>query len=241
MVGSGSMLMRAGAVLLVAAPLSACGTGGSTARSRSTPSASSLPAAPAPSPTAAPTLAPLKQPGPLKLIQQSVAQGLEAPWSLAFAKDGAIWLTERPGRVRVIRGGQLLAAPALTLNVVTGTGCEDGLLGIALKEPYAYLYYTYQGSGGNTNRVSRFPIQGDQLGPEQVLLDSIPGGTCYHFGGRIKFGPDGLLYVTTGEGFVASRAASPNGLSGKILRIHDDGSAREVFAWGFRNPQGLAF
>ena len=241
MVGSGSMLTRAAGLLLVAALLSACGTGGSTARPSATPSPSSLPAAPAPSPTPVPTPTSLKQPGPLKLVQQTVAEGLEAPWSLAFAKDGAIWLTERPGRVRVIRGGQLLGAPALTLNVVTGSGCEDGLLGIALKEPYAYLYYTYQGSGGNTNRVSRFLIQGDHLASEQVILDSIPGGTCYHFGGRIKFGPDGLLYVTTGEGFVASRAADPNGLSGKILRIHDDGSAREVFAWGFRNPQGLAF
>ena len=74
-----------------------------------------------------------------------------------------------------------------------------------------------------------------------MLLDGIPGGTCYHFGGRIKFSPDGLLYVTTGEGFVAGRAADPNNLSGKILRMHEDGSGREVFAWGFRNPQGLAF
>lgn len=188
--------------------------------------------------TATPTL---KPPGPLQLSQQAVAQNLVAPWALDFAGDGSIWLTERPGRVRVIRGGQLLAEPALTLSVATGTGCEDGLLGIALQEPYAFLYYTYRGSAGNTNRVSRFTISGSALGSEQVLVDGIPGGTCYHFGGRLKLGPDGWLYFTTGEGFVAARAASPTGLSGKVLRVHTDGSGLEVFAWGFRNPQGLAF
>ena len=203
----------------------------------STPGAGTTPKA---SP-ASPSSAALKEPGPLQVSQLALVQGLEAPWSLDFAKDGAIWLTERAGRVRLVRDGKLLPDPALTLNVVTAGGCEDGLLGLAVREPYVYLYYTYRGSSGNTNRVSRFTIQGDKLASEQVLLDGIPGGTCYHFGGRIKFGPDGLLYVTTGEGFVAGRAADPNNLSGKILRMHEDGSGREVFAWGFRNPQGLAF
>jgi glucose/arabinose dehydrogenase len=166
---------------------------------------------------------------------------LEAPWALDFAKDGSIWFTERAGRVRVIRNGQLLPAPAVKLNVVSSPGCEGGLLGLALSGGDAFLYYTYPGSGGNTNRVSRFAIQGDQLVNERMILDGIPGGTCYHFGGRIKFGPDGRLYVTTGEGFVASRAATPNGLSGKILSVNPDGGDLKVFAWGFRNPQGLAF
>jgi glucose/arabinose dehydrogenase len=235
------MLMRSVAVLLAAAILCACGGGGSSTRSSSTPRAASPTPSAIPAATPTPTAAPLKEPGPLQLAQQSVAQGLEAPWALAFTNDGTIWLTERPGRVRIIRGGHLLDAPALTLNVVTQSGCEDGLLGIAVKEPYVYLYYTYRGSAGNTNRVSRFTIQGDLLASEQILLDGIPGGSCYHFGGRLKFGPDGWLYLTTGEGYVAARAADPSGLSGKILRIHEDGSGREVFAWGFRNPQGLAF
>ena len=217
--------------LLIGLAVTGCGLGGG---SSATPSAGSKT-------TASPTATALTSPGPLKFTVKSVAEGLVAPWALAFAEDGSIWLTERPGRVRIIRHGQLLATPALTLKVVTASGCESGLLGIAVKEPNVFLYYTYAGSGGNTNRISSFTIQGDSLVNEKVLLDGIPGGACYHFGGRLKLGPDGFLYATTGEGYVPSRAASASNLSGKILRLHPDGTGREVFAWGFRNPQGIAF
>src|SRR5205823_10021889 len=94
---------------------------------------------------------------------KTIAEGLVRPWALAVAEEGTIWLTERQGRVRIIRRGQLLAAPALTLKVVTASGCESGLLGIAVGQPNVFLYYTYAGSGGNTNRISRFTIQGDSL------------------------------------------------------------------------------
>jgi len=217
--------------LLIGLAVTGCGLGGG---SSATPSAGSKT-------TASPTATALTSPGPLKFTVNAVAEGLVAPWALAFAEDGSIWLTERPGRVRIIRHGRLLAPPALTLKVVTASGCESGLLGIAVKEPNVFLYYTYAGSGGNTNRISSFTIQGDSLVNEKVLLDGIPGGACYHFGGRLKLGPDGLLYATTGEGYVPSRAASASNLSGKILRLHPDGTGREVFAWGFRNPQGIAF
>jgi glucose/arabinose dehydrogenase len=225
---------RLALILSLTLAFAACGTP-SAAHGSPKPAA---PTASAPAATAAPTLNPA---GPLSLQPKAVAENLVAPWGLAFGADGTLWLTERPGRVRIIRGGQLLPTAALTLSVSTASGCEDGLLGIAVGEPYAYLYYTYRGSAGNTNRVSRFTISGDQLTGEQVLVDGIPGGDCYHFGGRLKLGPDGWLYFTTGEGFVASRAADPNNLSGKILRVHTDGTGREVYAWGFRNPQGLAF
>ena len=215
--------------------LAAC-TSQSGARPTGSPRASASASVPAATPT--PTLKPA---GALQLDQQAIAQNLIAPWALAFGADGRIWLTERPGRVRVIKGGQLLGEPATTIGVATANGCEDGLLGIAVAEPYVYLDYTYAGSGGNTNRVSRFTISGDRLTSEQVLVDGIPGGTCYHFGGRLKLGPDGWLYFTTGEGFVAARAADPRNKSGKIMRVHTDGSGLEMFAWGFRNPHGLAF
>jgi len=231
------VLQRILAVSLAMVTLVACGTAARQQGTGVRPSKSPAVTQPARSPTPSTP----KPPGALQFNQQSVAQELVAPWAIDFAKDGSAWLTERPGRVRVIRNGRLLTDPAVTISVATANGCEDGLLGIAIGEPYAYVYYTYPGSSGNTNRVSRFSMAGDKLVSEQVLVDGIPGGTCYHFGGRLKLGPDGWLYFTTGEGFVASRAADPNSLSGKIMRVHVDGSGREVFAWGFRNPQGLAF
>src|SRR5262249_17349747 len=211
--------------MLAGMTLAACTAAARQQGTGARPSKSPHTALAAPSPTPSP---PLKAPGPLQFNQQTIAQHLVAPWALAFAKDGSIWVTERPGRVRVVRNGRLLADPALTLQVATGTGCEDGLLGMALQEPYVFLFYVYAAASGNASRVSRFTISGDQLTSEQVLLDGIPGGACYHFGGRLKLGPDGLLYFTTGEGFVAARAADPNGLSGKILRMRTDGSGREV-------------
>jgi glucose/arabinose dehydrogenase len=224
---------RATASLLIGLMLTACS-------SAPAPKATARPTVSAATPTPATIARALAPPGPLTFAVRSIAEGLVAPWALAFASDGSIWLTERPGRVRVVRGGQLLPAPALALNVVTRSGCESGLLGIALQEPYVFLAYTYA-AGGNVNRVSRFNIQGDTLVGEKVLLEGIPGGTCYHFGGRLKMGPDGYLYVTTGDAYVPSLAANATNLSGKILRMLPDGTGQQVYAWGFRNPQGLAF
>ena len=211
----------------------------SSAKPSPTPHKPSL----SPAATATPTPSPvaLRDPGPLHYTEKVFQQNLSVPWAIDWTKNGDAWFTERGGDVRIARGGQLLPNPALKLSVVSQPGCESGLLGLAIQEPNVFLFYTYSGSSGNTNRVSRFTIQGDTLVNEQVLVDGIPGGSCYHFGGRLKLGPDGWLYFTTGEGFVASRAADPGNLSGKILRVHTDGSGREMFAWGFRNPEGLAF
>ncbi|HKA11422.1 MAG TPA: PQQ-dependent sugar dehydrogenase, partial [Candidatus Dormibacteraeota bacterium] len=180
------MLQRILAVSLAMVTLVACGTAARQQGTGVRPSKSPAVTQPARSPTPSTP----KPPGALQFNQQSVAQELVAPWAIDFAKDGSAWLTERPGRVRVIRNGRLLTDPAVTISVATANGCEDGLLGIAIGEPYAYVYYTYPGSSGNTNRVSRFSMAGDKLVSEQVLVDGIPGGTCYHFGGRLKLGPD---------------------------------------------------
>jgi glucose/arabinose dehydrogenase len=183
-----------------------------------------------------------------------VAGGVVAPWELVFLPDGSALVTERPGRVRRLVQGSLEPEPLLTLNVVTAPGAEGGMLGMALHPAYpnppdVYIYYTYRGSAGNTNRVSRFRYEGGRLINETVVLDGIPGGPSYHFGGRMAFGPDGMLYVTTGEGFIASRAADRGSLGGKLLRVRDDGSVppdnpfagSPVYAFGLRNPQGLAW
>lgn len=187
---------------------------------------------------------------------ETVATGLETPWSLALLPDGAILLTERPGRLRVVRGGRLLPEPAAQMPVAA-VG-EGGLLGLALHprfpdRPFAYLYYTHRAGGRLSNRVARFRVAeggpaGFRLGEEKVLLDGIPGGTI-HDGGRLRFGPDGMLYVTTGDGGRPALAADPKSLAGKILRLRDDGGVPEdnpfpgspVWSYGHRNPQGLAW
>ncbi len=211
---------------------------------RATPSAvaatAAVPASPPTPPPATPAPA-LSDPGPFSYDLSTVASGLKVPWALAFAPDGGLWFTERGGQVRVFRNGSLIPAPALTLSVVSRPGCEGGLLGLDLRGGAAYLYYTRQGGTGLANRVSRFTVSGDRLVDERVLLDGIPAGDCYHDGGRLKVGPDGLLYFTTGEGYVAARATDPGNLSGKVMRMNVDGSGLEMFAWGFRNPQGLAW
>jgi glucose/arabinose dehydrogenase len=143
--------------------------------------------------------------------------------------------------------------------VVAQPGVESGLLGLAVhpgfpNPPYVYLYYSYAGAGGTTNRVSRFTAVNDgpaglSLTNEYPILDGIPGGQCCHFGGRLLFGPDGDLYVTTGDGQVPTRAESTSSLNGKILRVTDGGAVpadnpipgSPVFVYGLRNPEGLAW
>ncbi|MFW6055775.1 MAG: PQQ-dependent sugar dehydrogenase [Chloroflexota bacterium] len=183
----------------------------------------------------------------------ALAEGLEIPWALAFLPDGDIIVTERPGRVRLVDASEgLREEPLLELPHVQHRG-EGGLLGIALHpdfpdSPYVYLYYTYDGPGGTANRVSRFPWDDFTVTREEVLIENIPGGRV-HNGGRIKFGPDGMLYVTTGDSGTTSLAQEVDSLAGKILRLTPDGTVpadnpfggSPVYSFGHRNPQGLAW
>ncbi|HKJ88298.1 MAG TPA: PQQ-dependent sugar dehydrogenase [Gammaproteobacteria bacterium] len=179
--------------------------------------------------------------------------GLEAPWALAFLPGGSgdALVTERPGRVRLIRDGKLRERPYAKRDVAN-VG-EAGLLGIALHPdfpdtPYVYLMETYRGPEGLTNRVVRLRHEGDHGVFDRVILDGIPGGTN-HDGGRIAFGPDGLLYITAGETFERQLAQERGSLGGKILRVTPSGGIPEdnpipgspVYSWGHRNPEGLAW
>lgn len=174
-----------------------------------------------------------------------IAEGLDTPWAIAFLPDWSMLVTEKAGRVRLVdQNGKLNQTPVAELSSVKEIG-EGGLLGIALHPDFGsnnlvYFYYTYSGSGENTqNRVVAMVYKDKKLTGEKIIVDNIPGATN-HNGGRIKFGPDGNLYIGTGDAQEPSRAQDKQSLAGKILRVGDDGQAA-VFSWGHRNVQGLAW
>jgi len=172
---------------------------------------------------------------------KTVATGLEAPWDLAFLPDGRALLTERPGRVRLLsRSLRLREEPAAEVDVAAFG--EGGLLGLAVdpdfdSNGFVYLYRTTD-SG---NEVLRYRFEGDRLEEDRRVLDGLEAGAI-HDGGRIRFGPDGLLYVTTGEAGNPPLAQDEGSLNGKLLRLRGfrGGSAKpEIVSSGHRNVQGL--
>jgi glucose/arabinose dehydrogenase len=180
-----------------------------------------------------------------------LAEGLEVPWALAFLPSGDILLTERVGRVRLITSEGLRDEALIVLDQVEAIG-EGGLLGIAIhpqfsENNFVYLYYTYRRDETLTNRVVRMTYQNSSLSNEEIIVDNIPGDSI-HNGGRLKFGPDDYLYITTGDAANTDLAQDINSLAGKILRVSDEGEAVEnnpfnnlVYSYGHRNPQGLAW
>jgi glucose/arabinose dehydrogenase len=185
---------------------------------------------------------------------ETVAAGLEVPWSIAFTPDGRMLVTERPGRVRVISGGKLLERPLAVIDDVEPSG-ESGLMGLALHPQFAtnhllYLSYAYKGNGQQV-RVARYRETPEGLTDRTVIIEGVPAA-ANHAGCRIRFGPDGKLYITTGDTTDRQIAQMLNSLGGKILRLNDDGSipsdnpfvgrsdARpEIWSYGHRNPQGI--
>ena len=180
-------------------------------------------------------------------------QNLNVPWELVFLPESnRALVTERSGRVLQIIDGNLEAESYLELNIVSRG--EGGLMGMAHhpdfpEDPYIYLMYTYTSAAGEQyNRVSRFKDQNNQAGKEEIILDQIPAGN-YHDGGRIAFGPDGMLYITTGDTFNREIAQAMDNLGGKILRLTPAGNIPEdnpfpdspIYSLGHRNPQGLAW
>lgn len=178
---------------------------------------------------------------------------LDTPWGIAFLPNQSMLVTERPGRVRLVdKDGKLNPLPVLTIASAKEIG-EGGLLGIALHPDfvtnnYVYLYYTYSGIDNDTlNRVVRMNYQNQKLIDEQIIVDRIPGASN-HNGGRIKFGPDHYLYISTGDAENPSQAQDTSTLRGKILRVTDEGKSPPdnpfnnfVYSYGHRNVQGLAW
>lgn len=175
-----------------------------------------------------------------------LVEGLDTPWAIDFLPDGTVIFTERSGKISIF-DGELREIAQLPVSEVS----ESGLLGIIVdpefeQNSFVYVYYTYEENDEILNRVSRFQM-GQELFNETVLLDNIPGEK-FHDGGRIKFGPDNKLYITTGDATNPSSAQDINSLAGKILRMNKDGTIPQdnpfgnyVYSYGHRNPQGLAW
>ena len=181
---------------------------------------------------------------------ENFALDLEVPWSMVFTSPSRMLVTERPGRVRVIENGVLRPKPLAVIADVEAKG-ESGLMGIALAPDYTtsrriYLACAYDTPSGTAVRILRYRDAGDALGDRTVILEGIPAARN-HAGCRLRFGPDGMLYVTTGDATDRKIAQDLKSLGGKTLRLSPDGSippdnpfpGSPVYSYGHRNSQGL--
>lgn len=190
-------------------------------------------------------------PGQHPVHLEKVVTGLVVPWSIGFLPDGDFLVTERPGRVRIVRNSQL--DPKSVLEIATSEPGEGGLLGIAIdpkfsSNRYFYVYYTLNKGSGNVNRVVRYRLSEEKNSATQikVIIDDIPAAVR-HNGGRIHFGPDGYLYIGTGDAARPERSQDLNSPAGKILRLTSDGDipgdnpwpGNPAFIIGVRNVQGF--
>jgi glucose/arabinose dehydrogenase len=182
--------------------------------------------------------------------EEVIATNLAIPWDVAEEPEGRVLITERAGALKVMeKDGSIKTIAMIPVAVVS----ESGLTGIALHPNYAensylYLYYTYRDAGELMNKVVRYTLRGEVLTEDKTILDRLAGGQI-HNGGRLRFGPDGKLYVLTGDGARPELAQDPNNLAGKVLRVNDDGTVpmdnpsvgSPVYSLGHRNPQGLTW
>jgi glucose/arabinose dehydrogenase len=249
--------------LLIGLPLAALAVACSSNGPEPGPSSTTI-SQPGPTETAVPTPAtqastqqvpassaavPTPRPGTALLVNTLIT-GLSVPWGLGFLPDGTALVTGRDdGSINSIAPG---ATGTTSVGTVDGVahGGEGGLLGLAVSPGFAtdgvlYIYYT----AADNNRIATVVLRNGALSDQTVILDGIPKGGI-HNGGRMTFGPDGLLYVGTGESGDRPIAQDLSSLGGKILRLSPDGSpapgnpfpdAPYVYTYGHRNVQGLAF
>jgi len=187
-----------------------------------------------------------------------LVRGLEQPWSLAFLPDGSMLVTEKAGRLRIVRDGRLEPLPVAALPEVTVQG-QGGLMDVALHPRFAenglvYLSYAARGADGVGTEVARGRLAGNRLENVQVIFRQSPKGTTgRHFGSRLVFDRAGFLYVTLGDRGEMERAQKPDDHAGSVIRLHDDGRVPadnpfvgrpgwkpEKYTLGNRNQQGAA-
>lgn len=241
-------MRRVVAVLACTTLLAACDQGGNETTIETTGTTPPAESTSAPA-TTAPGTPDSPDGGPPEVVG-TVASGLEVPWGLDFLPNGDAIVTERDSRrvLRIAAGGDHEVTEIGTIDAAAPNN-EAGLLGVAVSPDFArdrtaYFYV----STAEDNRVLRAEVDGNRLGDPRPVLTGIPLGSN-HDGGRLAFGPDGFLYVSTGETGVAPELAQDReSLAGKILRITPEGEpapgnpfGTEVWSWGHRNVQGLAF
>jgi glucose/arabinose dehydrogenase len=189
----------------------------------------------------------------LPYVQEVIATGLDVPWEIEVAPDGRVFVTERTGALRVIENGKLVKEPVYSFEEGLYKRSEAGVLGFALdpsfaQNHYIYVYQSYIDQGEPQNRLVRLVEQSNKAKLDKVIFDGLPAYQN-HDGGRVKFGPDGMLYLTNGDAGSPSISQDQQSLGGKIFRIKPDGSIPEdnpfpgspVYSLGHRNPQGLAW
>jgi glucose/arabinose dehydrogenase len=176
-----------------------------------------------------------------------ITTGLDAPWSIAFLNTTPLVSERDTGRILELADD----GTAREVGIIDGVvhAGEGGLLGVAVDDEARLFVYS---TGQNGNRIERYDLAGGPgsfaLGSRNVLVDGIPSAS-YHDGGRIAFGPDGMLYATAGDAGRRDDAQNPDSLAGKILCMTPDGEAPDdnpfpgslVYSYGHRNPQGIAW
>ena len=200
------------------------------------------------------------QPGGTPLHVDVMAEDLEVPWGLAILPNGDMLITERPGRVRLIQDGAVVPEPVLEFGVsilppLFGNplaGSEGGLLGVVLHPEFDanrqfYIFYNIDNADGvSVGRIERYALSEDGRSAtlDRLIMDELPAG-LHHQGGRMRLGPDGMLYVGIGA-YDPPEAQNPDTPAGKLLRMDLDGGIPAdnpdpdsyIFASGIRNTQG---
>jgi glucose/arabinose dehydrogenase len=187
----------------------------------------------------------------LQQEMEVVAEELRVPWSIS-AINQVFYVSERTGSIVKIDNGKM-ERQTVDLKKPLAKAAEAGLLGFVLDPGFpenqqAFAYYTYENEQGQFNTVVVLKLEGNKWTEERILLDRIPSA-AYHHGGRLKIGPDGKLYITTGDATTPELSQDLRSLNGKILRMNIDGSIPEdnpsrnsyVYSYGHRNPQGMAW
>jgi glucose/arabinose dehydrogenase len=185
------------------------------------------------------------EPATRSLKTALVLDGLAYPWGMAFLPGGDLLFTERGGKFSVLEKNA--SVPALLTTRQVQQNSEGGLLGVAVDPDFAENQFVYAYETATDNRVVRYKLSGLTLAEDKIIVQGIPKAGN-HNGGVIQFGPDGFLYIGTGDAQNGAQAQQLSSLSGKILRVDRDGNPAQgnpfntmVWSYGHRNVQGITW